>query len=92
MDAQSAAFREATPADRVPDGRIHDHAERVHAPLADLAHIRLPDRYEAAGWDAERVGPKTLAEARVELAARIRDPHAPDGDEVAGAYDEDGDR
>lgn len=87
MDAQSAAFREATPADRVPDGRIHDHAERVHEPLHDVGVLKTPEDYEAEDWDADRIAPKGLTEARRQLAARIADPSAPDGDEVAGAYD-----
>jgi len=94
MDAQSAAFREAGPADRVRDHDIHHHAEAQHAPLGDLGEIQLPEDYEAGRWDAGRVGPKSLDDARAQLAARIDDPSAPDGAEVAGAYDdlEDGDR
>lgn len=87
MDRQSAAFREATPADRVLDDQLLDHAEAVHHPLDDPAVLRSVDDYEADEWDAERIGPKSAEDARRELAARIADPSAPDGDDVAGAYD-----
>lgn len=94
-DRQSQAFREASPEDRVLDEDLPGHAEAMHhappdgMPLGDLiAEIKLPDAWEAERWDAGRVGPKSLAEAREALAARIADSAAPDGPEVAGAYDD----
>ena len=93
-DAQSRAFREARPADRVPDDELAGYIESVHNPLTHLGEIRLPHQWDADGWDAERTGPKSVPEAREQLARRIADPSAPDGDEVARAYDdiEDGHR
>jgi hypothetical protein len=87
VDAQSRAFREARPEDRVADDDLAGHAETVHGP-GDHATIRLPEQWEDEQWDAERVGPKSVDEARAQLLARINDPTAPDGAEVAGAYDE----
>lgn len=91
LDRQSQAFR--SNAATVPDDLLHAQAEAVHAPLgtsATAVPLRLPEDYEAEQWDAGRDGPKSLDEARVALAARIADPDAPDGDEVRGAYDEEG--
>lgn len=94
-DRQSRAFRDARPEDRVLDDDLLAFAEAVHHPPADglplgdlIAEIKLPQAWEAENWDAGREGPKSVAEAREALAARIADPLAPDGDEVAGAYDD----
>ncbi|HET9139230.1 hypothetical protein [Actinophytocola sp.] len=54
----------------------------------DPRPIRTPEEWEAAGWDAGREPPKTLAEARAALAARIADPNAPDDESLAGVYDD----
>jgi hypothetical protein len=87
MDRQSAAFREARRSDRVSDRKLSKHLELTHAPLVDPAELKTPDDYEAEQWDSEATGPKTLDEARAALVARIADPKAPDGPEVAGAYE-----
>jgi len=86
LDRQSLAFRENDV--HVPDDQLADLAEAIHPAATSLAGIRLPADHEAEDWDAERTGPKTLTEARVQLAERIADPAAPDGHEVAGAYDD----
>lgn len=91
-DPQSRAFRDAADADRWDDDidtLVAVHGAARHPPTTDVSQIRLPDDYEAAGWDAGREGPKTPTEARAALAARIADPAAPDTDAEAGAYDED---
>lgn len=92
-DRQSAAYREHDGSLHVADADLARHAEAVHAPLGtsvtrDAAPIRLPEHYEHEQWDAGREGPKSHAEARRMLAERIDDPQAPDGPEVAGAYDD----
>lgn len=90
-DPQSRAFREATEADSWDGDLTTLPGAVVHEPLTNVGHIVLPDEYEAAGWDSDRDGPKTLAEARHALAARIADPAAPDTEDEAHAYDEDAD-
>jgi hypothetical protein len=88
-DRQSAAYRDHDGSLHVADGDLERHAERVHAPLGTGgAPIRLPEDYENEQWDADARGPKSIAEARQALADRIDDPAAPDGPEVAGAYDD----
>lgn len=98
-DRQSEAYRGATDADHW-DGDLEELTAtgqaRAHAPAASERGILLPEFYErhyqqGAGWDTGREGPKSLAEAREALAARIADPHAPDDESVAGAYDWDED-
>ncbi len=59
----------------------------VHRP-GDDTPIKSPQEWDAEGWDADRRGPKDLDEARTALAERIADPHAPDTEAEAGAYDE----
>lgn len=87
-DLQSSAFRDAPPSawDETP---LVEHPDLT---LADLEpeHEHSREAYEAARWDAGRTGPKTLDEARENLAARIDDPAAPDTEDEAGAYDEQG--
>ena len=88
-DAQSRAFRDATP-DEWQESTL---ADNEHGTLDDLdpdGARRSVEEYEAAGWDAERTGPKTVDEARESLAARIADPSAPDTEDEAGAYGEQG--
>lgn len=84
MDRQSAAFRHATEADWAGV----DLAVCDVYPDGDERPIRTPEEWEADGWDAGREGPKSLAEAKAALAARIADPAAPDDESVAGAYDD----
>lgn len=84
VDRQGDAFRHATEADwagvNLAECEVFDDG--------DGQPIRTPEEWEAENWDAGREGPKTLAEAKEALADRIADPAAPDGDEVAGAYDD----
>lgn len=90
LDAQSLAFRNATEVARVSDDELRQHTAVVHPPLYSgqaTKPLELPEDYEAKDWDAERIGPKSLAEARQALAERIADPVAPDGPEVEVAYD-----
>lgn len=91
-DAQSRAFREATPEDSW-DGNIStlllDFGATQHRPIEDVRDIRLPDQFESDSWDTGRERPKSLTEAKEALLARINDPHAPDGEESRGAYDGD---
>lgn len=84
MDRQSEAYRHATEADWAGV----DLAECVVYADGDPQPIATPEEWEAAGWDAGREPPKTLAEAKDALAARIADPAAPDDESVAGAYDD----
>lgn len=88
-DRQSLAYRQATDAD-VWDGDLQAVGARVHEPIRDLTRIRLPDDYEQDHWDTDRTSPKSVEEAREALVARIADPHAPDSEAEASAYDEDG--
>lgn len=83
MDRQSEAFRHATEADWA--GVDLDECDVY--PDGDDRPIRAPEDYEADGWDYGRESPKTVAEAKAALAARIDDPSAPDDETVAGAYD-----
>jgi hypothetical protein len=67
----------------------HDaYLEARHDPITDPGEIHGPEWYEARLWAAGREDPKTPAQAQAALAARIADPTAPDGAEVAYAYDE----
>lgn len=84
MDRQSEAYRLATEADWAGANL----AECDVYPDGDERPIRTPDYHEARYWDRARGEPKTLAEARAALAARIADPTAPDDASVAHAYDE----
>lgn len=84
-DAQSRAFRDAGPSDRVPDEELHTWAERVHEPIQSATDVR--QRVHWFGWDAARTRPKTVQEAREVLQGRISVRRAPDGPEVIGAYD-----
>lgn len=84
-DRQSVAFRGATDADHW-DGDLEAVGGRV-SQADDVSQVVLPDEFEEHGWDAGREGPKSLEEAQAALAARIADPGAPDGPDVAGAYD-----
>ncbi|WP_439383371.1 hypothetical protein [Amycolatopsis lexingtonensis] len=59
----------------------------VHGP-GDDTPVKSPEEWDAEGWDADRQGPKNLDEARASLAERIADPHAPDTEAEAGAYDD----
>lgn len=86
-DAHGRLYREMFPHERYSDMELPAHAEQAHPAAASLDGIRLPDDYEADMWDVGRGEPKTVDEARAALAARIADPNAPDGDEAAGAYD-----
>jgi hypothetical protein len=87
-DRQSRAFREAEPGDRW-DGDILGLGARVHMPADSLDRLALPEHYETGrGWDQHRQPPKTLSEARAQLAERIADPGAPDSEDDAGAYDD----
>lgn len=85
MDRQSEAFRHSTPEDW---STAADRSGCVRFTPDDGIPIRSPEEWEAVEWDRGREAPKTVEEARAALEARIADPHAPDGDEVAGAYDD----
>jgi hypothetical protein len=86
-DPQREAFAGASPADWAWEAAMLKGAF-VHEPGVDSGDpILTPEEWDAAGWDGERRGPKTVTEARAALAARIADPDAPDTDAVAGAYD-----
>ena len=90
LDAQSLAFRDNP--DPVPDGELADFAAATHAPLptgADPAGGQGQPHHDGAPRGGPRPGgPKTVDEARSQLAARIANPLAPDGLDVAGAYDQ----
>jgi len=78
MDLQSRAFREATAADWA-----------VTPELIEIDYEGLPltpDEWDDLRWDAQRGGPKSLAEAQAALRARVADPAAPDDDDTA--YDD----
>lgn len=79
MDLQSRAFREAEPF----DWREVDDLE----PVPDHHPVRTVEEWERVNWDAGRLQPKTLDQARHLLAARVADPAAPDTDPAA--YDAD---
>jgi hypothetical protein len=86
-DRQTAAYRDMAATDVVTDDdilRMIEDGELMPAP--DDEPIRSPDEWRATGWDEGREPPKTLAEARAALAARVADPAAPDTD--ATAYDD----
>lgn len=90
-DPQSRVYREATAADHWDDdvnALIEQEGAVYHDEITSIEDIPGPDAYEAEQWDTGRDGPKTIAEAREALAARIADPAAPDTDAEAGAYDE----
>lgn len=90
MDPQSRAFREAAEDDSW-DGNLVEllgDGGRYHEAITDVSQVRLPDDYEANGWDTGRGSPKTISEAREALLARIADPAAPDTEDDAGAYDD----
>lgn len=89
MDPQSRAFREATEADSWDDDIPALVAEggAYHEPITDVGHVVLPEDYEAADWDADRMEPKGYDEAVAALHARIDDPHAPDTEDDRYAYD-----
>lgn len=91
-DPQSSAYRDAGPQDWDETSLVdHPHGSldslEANRP-ASWAQVR--DQYERAEWDAERAGPKSVEQARENLAARIDDPACPDSDAEAGAYDEQG--
>jgi hypothetical protein len=87
-DAQTRAFTDATPEELVSDGAQALLADSLRHPASDNPYVHSPADWDAAGWDDEREGPGTLEHAKAALAARIADPAAPDGPEVAGAYDQ----
>lgn len=87
-DEQRRAFVEATSSDWAAEAELLADAA-IHLPDdPDAEPIRTPEEWDADGWDEERDGPKSLDEARQALADRIANPHAPDTEAVAGAYDE----
>lgn len=87
-DPQRGAFVDASAADWAWEATLLASAI-VHEPGDDsVGSILTPEEWDAAGWDVERRRPKTVAEARAALAARIADADAPDNESVAGAYDE----
>lgn len=86
-DAQHRVFAEL-------DGRDLEHAADLVGDatlrLPDDPHdspIRTPEEWDADGWDSDRQPPKTIAEAKAALDARIATDDAPDAPEHAGAYD-----
>lgn len=85
MDRQSEVYQYSTGTDWSAAARQTDCVR--YAPDDDTP-IRPPEEWEVEEWDRGRETPKTVAEARAALAARIADPRAPDGDETAGAYDD----
>jgi hypothetical protein len=93
-DAQSRAFRQALPSDRIGDAELPAWGVARHLPPPDhntlLAEIKLPEEWEDEEWDQQATGPKTLGEARIALAARITDPTASDSVLHASAYDDPG--
>lgn len=86
-DPQARIFRESTP-DEWHEAALVDHPDATLDDLEPDGSRRTVDEYERDGWDAERAGPKTLAQARENLAARIADPSAPDTPAELGAYDD----
>jgi hypothetical protein len=87
-DAQSRAYRDMDNWEHYSDIELPAYLEHRHDPIGDISEVRLPEWYEARLWDAGREDPKTPAQAQAALTARIADPTAPDGPEVADAYDE----
>jgi hypothetical protein len=88
IDRQKAAFIKATESDWTRQTELLQGTV-VHEPDdPDAEPIREPEEWHAQGWDAEREPPKTIAQAREALAARIADTNAPDTDAVANAYDD----
>lgn len=83
MDRQSEAYRLASEANWASVGsrRCAVYVDGDERP------IRTPQEWDADGWDDDRTRPKTVAEAREALMARIADPYAPDDETVAHAYD-----
>lgn len=91
-DPQADAFRESGPEDW-DETSLVDHPHGTLRGLEDqvpAAWAQVRDQHERDGWDAERAGPKSVEQARENLAARIGDPACPDTDAQAGAYDEQG--
>lgn len=89
-DPQSRAFREATDADHWDDdvnALIRDYGATYDEEVTSIDDVPGPEYYETMGWDTDRDGPKTVAEAREALLARIEDPRAPDTEAEAGAYE-----
>lgn len=87
-DAQRRAFTDAGAADWAAEAELLADAV-VHEPGDPNAEpVRTPEEWDSTGWDENRDGPKSLDEAREALAARIADPHAPDTEATAGAYDD----
>jgi hypothetical protein len=87
-DAQRRAYADAGAADWAAEADLLADAV-VHRPDDPNAEpIRTPEEWDVTGWDEDRDGPKSIDEARAALAARITDPHAPDTEAVASAYDE----
>lgn len=85
-DPQAEAFHAAHPddlagdellAEMLRDGLLVDTTDEPIVPV---------ESHEAAHWDRERQGPKSVEQARDALASRVADPAAPDGD--ATAYDD----
>lgn len=89
-DAQGRAFREAGDADHWDDNidAMVEQGGTFYDPIESVDDIDLPDVVHATEWDADRLPPKTLEEAKAALAHRIADPAAPDGPESEGAYDD----
>ena len=90
-DPQSRAYREATDADQWDSdvsALVAEHGAVYHEPVTAVGHLRLPEDYEAEGWDEGRERPKTRAEARDALRRRIADSFGPDTTAVLGAYDD----
>lgn len=89
-DTQAAAFRGATAADWVDDDEMARLFEQGELAVA-TGPTRTVEEHEAEGWDAGRVGPKSLDEARAALAERVDDPSAPDDnpDAYAGLHPDD---
>lgn len=83
MDRQSQAFRGATEEDVID----LDNA-KILPPIQSLSEISLPEDFEHTEWDQNKETPKTLEEARTALLDRIVDPHAPDDESQANAYDD----
>ena len=87
LDRQSAAYREMTEQDRIPDDELFEFAEKIHTPSSEPIHG--PEWWEEGeGWDTGRETPKTVEEAEQALAARIADDTASDTADHAGVYRE----
>jgi hypothetical protein len=74
--AQSAAFRDADPADWTTDEQLARIAEPYTGPTSDPAAF---DPTAVDGWDAGREDPKELDEARQAAVERGDDPAPYDG-------------